>query len=169
MPSDPAARAPRPRASDPRNPGGAGGADREVEPRRIGLALVLTAAVLAVVDAVWLGVVSGDLYRNEIGHLLADSVNVGAAVVFYVVYVLGLVHFVVRPGLTRATLGPSLRDAAVFGVVTYATFDLTAMAVIKDFPARVAVIDIAWGAFLCTLTTAAVLTVMRLGRPPIDP
>ena len=151
MPSDTAATSPAP---------------DEVAPRRIGLALLLTAVVFAVVDAGWLGVVSGDLYRTEIGHLLADSFDPVAAVVFYCVYVVGLVHFVVRPGLTRATLGPSLRDAAVFGVVTYATFDLTAMAVMKDFPAKVAVIDIAWGAVLCTLTTAAVLTVMR--RTKID-
>lgn len=133
----------------------------EVAPRRVGLALVLTGVVLAAVDAVWHGVVSGDLYRNEIGHLLADSVDVGAAVVFYVVYVVGLVHFVVRPGLGRSSLGSSLRDAAVFGVVTYATFDLTSMAVMKDFPATVVVIDIAWGAVLCTLTTAVVLLVLR--------
>ena len=138
----------------------------EVAPRRIGAALVLTGVVFAAVDAVWLGVVSGDLYRTEIGHLLAPSVNGGAAVVFYLIYVLGLVHFVVRPGLTRATLGPSLRDAAVFGVVTYATFDLTSMAVMKDFPAKVVVIDIVWGAVLCTLTTAVVLLLMR--RPTID-
>ena len=153
MPSDTSARARDPHASR-----------AAVPPRRLLVAVLLTGLVLAAVDAVWLGVVSGDLYRNEIGHLLADSFDPVAAVAFYVVYVLGLVHFVVRPGLGRPTLAPSLRDAAAFGVVTYATFDLTSMAVMEDFPARVVVIDITWGAILCTLTTAIVLTVMRRTR-----
>ncbi len=133
----------------------------EVSLRRIGLATVLTAVVFGAVDAVWLTLGSGDLYARNIGDLLAPSVNPVAAAVFYVIYVLGLVHFVIRHGLQRSTLGPSLRDAFAFGVVTYATFDLTAMAVMRDFPAVVAVIDIAWGAFICTFTTAVVLTAMR--------
>lgn len=136
----------------------------EVPPRRLLVAVLLTGLVLGVLDAVWLGVVSGDLYRDEIGHLLADSFDPVAAAVFYLVYVLGLVHFVVRPGLTRPALGPSLRDAAAFGVVTYATFDLTSMAVMKDFPVTVVLIDITWGAVLCTLTTAVVLTILRRPR-----
>lgn len=129
--------------------------------RRVGIALALTAVVFGALDAVWLTLGSGDLYARMIGHLLAEMVDPVAAGVFYVIYVLGLVHFVVRPGLARASLGPSLRDAFAFGVVTYATFDLTAMAVMRDFPAVVAVVDIAWGASVCTLTTAVVLTVMR--------
>lgn len=132
---------------------------------RVLVAIGLTAVVLGALDAVWLTVGSGALYENRIGHLLADTVNPVAAGVFYVVYVLGLVHFVVRPGLARPSLGPSLRDAAVFGLVTYATFDLTAMAVMRDFPAVVAVVDIAWGAFLCTATTAVVLPVVRRWWP----
>ncbi len=135
--------------------------DVEVPPRRFGLAIVLTAVVFGAVDAVWLTLGSGDLYDKMIGHLLAPSVNPVAAGLFYVIYVLGLVHFVIRPGMRRADLGPSLRDAFAFGVVTYATFDLTAMAVMRDFPAFVAVIDIAWGAFICTFTAGIVLTVMR--------
>jgi uncharacterized membrane protein len=138
-----------------------------VPPRRVWLAVALTAVVLAVLDALWLGVVSGDLYRSQIGHLLAESFALLPAVLFYAIYVGGLVHFVVRPGLSRPSLGPSLRDAAVFGAVTYATFDLTSMAVMRDFPALVAVVDIAWGVTLCTVTTAVVLTLLRRrGRAP---
>ena len=137
----------------------------EVAPRRLALATVFTAVVFGAVDAVWLTLGSGDLYEKMIGHLLAPSAEPGAAGVFYVVYVLGLVHFVIRPGLERPALGPSLRDAVVFGVVTYATFDLTAMAVMRDFPAFVAVIDIAWGAFVCTFTAGVVLTAMRRWLP----
>ncbi len=136
-------------------------------PRQVAVATALTAVVFGAVDAVWLTLGSGDLYERTIGHLLADTVNPVAAGVFYVIYVLGLVHFVIRPGLSRASLGPSLRDAFFFGIVTYATFDLTSMAVMRDFPAVVAVVDIAWGAFICTLTAAVVLASVRrwsLGR-----
>lgn len=135
-------------------------------PRRILAATLLSAAGFGVLDALWLTTLSGDLYEQRLAHLLADRVDPVAAGVFYVVYVVGLVHFVVRPGLERRTTGAALRDAAVFGTVTYATFDLTSMAVFRDFPAVVALADIAWGAFICTATTAVVLAAMR--RWPAD-
>lgn len=133
--------------------------------RNVVIATVLTAAVLGVLDGLWLGVLSGDLYADRIGHLLADDQRAGPAVVFYLVYVLGLVWFVVRPGLARAGLGRSLGDAAAFGLVTYATFDLTSMAVLDGFPLSVVLVDLAWGVALCTATTAVVLTVMRALGP----
>ncbi|MBR7741798.1 DUF2177 family protein [Phycicoccus sp. BSK3Z-2] len=129
-------------------------------PRQVAVVLGLTALVFGVLDALWLGVVSRDLYEQQIGHLLAERANVGAAAAFYVVYVLGLTHFVVRPSLDRA-LGRSLVDAAAFGLVTYATFDLTTMAVMRDVPLVVVLVDLAWGAAVCTATTAAVVTVLR--------
>ena len=128
---------------------------------RLGTLVLLTGAVFGVLDALWLGVVSGSLYEDRIGQLLAEQANVGAAAAFYVVYVLGLVHFVVRPGLGRASLPRALADAAGFGLVTYATFDLTSMAVFRDFPLEVVVVDMAWGALVCTATTAVVLGVLR--------
>ncbi len=133
--------------------------------RRLALAVALTALVFGVLDGLWLTVVSGDLYQDRIGHLLAESPNAAAAAAFYVVFVLGIVYFVIRPGLDRASLGPSLRDAAAFGLVTYGTFDLTSMAVLKDFPLDVVLIDMAWGTTVCTVTSAVVLSVLRrLGR-----
>lgn len=131
----------------------------------LALLVVLTGVVFGALDAVWLGVVSGGLYDDRLGHLLAASPNVAAAAAFYVVYVLGLVHFVVRPGLGRASRGRALLDAAAFGIVTYATFDLTAMAVFRDVPLVVVLVDIAWGAFICTATTAVVLALVARRRP----
>lgn len=132
-----------------------------------GLALVvlLTGVVFGALDAVWLGVVSGGLYDERLGHLLAESPNVAAAAAFYVVYVLGLVHFVIRPGLERASRGRALLDAAAFGLVTYATFDLTSMAVFRDVPLVVVLVDIAWGAVICTTTAAVVLALLARRRP----
>ena len=137
-----------------------GAPDRARTPRQVAGLLGLTALVFGVLDALWLGVVSGDLYEQQIGHLLAERANVGAAAAFYLVYVLGLTHFVVRPSLGRP-LGRSLVDAAAFGLVTYATFDLTMMAVMRDVPLVVVLVDLAWGMAVCTATTAAVVTVLR--------
>ncbi len=131
---------------------------------RLLAATTLTALVLGLLDALWLGVVSRQLYRSQLGDLLADSPNAGAAAAFYVIYVLGILHFVIRPGLERDRLRVSLRDAAAFGVVTYATWDLTSMAVFRDFPLTVVLVDIAWGAVLCTATTAVVLSLVPRER-----
>ncbi len=125
--------------------------------------VLVTGAVFGALDALWLGVVSGGFYDERIGHLLAESPNAAAAGAFYVVYVLGLVHFVVRPGLRRSSRRGALLDAAAFGVVTYATFDLTAMAVFRDVPLVVVLVDVAWGALICTVTTVVALAV--LARP----
>lgn len=122
-------------------------------------ASALSAVVFAVLDALWLTVGSGNLYDDRIGHLLAERPNMAAAVTFYVVYLLGFVHFVVRPALAAGSVGRGVRDAAAFGAVTYATFDLTSMAVFRDFPLVVVLVDIAWGTLLCTVTAAVALTV----------
>ncbi|MBM6403065.1 DUF2177 family protein [Phycicoccus sp. CSK15P-2] len=142
------------------------GTDRA--PRPPVLAVVSTAVVFGALDALWLGVLSGDLYTEQLGHLLAASGNPWAAAAFYVVFVAGLVHFVVRPALAREGLGRSVLEAAAFGLVTYGTFDLTSMAVFRDFPLVVVLADLAWGAVLCAVTTAAVVTLVRSRRPPAE-
>ncbi len=134
--------------------------------RRMLVALGVAAVVFGVLDALWLTLGSGNLYDDRIGHLLADRANPGAAVAFYVVYLLGFLHFVVRPSLVHGRVRRGLLDAAAFGLVTYATFDLTSMAVLRDFPLVVALVDIAWGTVLCTVTAAVVLAVDARRRRP---
>jgi uncharacterized membrane protein len=116
---------------------------------RIKLYLTLLAAFLAV-DAVWLGLVAPGFYRDQIGFLLADDVNWLAAGSFYLLFILGIQVFVVGPGLERGELGWTLRRAAFFGLVTYATYDLTNLATVRDWPILVTVVDLVWGAVLCT-------------------
>lgn len=135
-------------------------AEAATPPTRLLLtAAALSALVFAVLDAVWLTTGSGTLYDDRIGHLLAEKPNMAAAVAFYVVYLFGFVHFVVRPALAARSVRRGVRDAAAFGVVTYATFDLTSMAVFRDFPLVVVLVDIAWGTVLCTVTAAVALGV----------
>lgn len=136
-----------------------------VGPQRWLLGYAVAGLVFAVVDGIWLGVVANGLNRRAYGDLLRETFSVPAAVAFYVLYVAGLVHFVIAPALRDRAWAPTLRDAAVFGVVTYATYDLTGLAVIRGFPADIAFIDMVWGAVLCTVTTAATVALMRRWRP----
>ncbi len=95
------------------------------------LYLVALASFL-VIDLVWLGIIAQRLYAREMGPLLTKSVNWWAAGVFYLVFVAGLCFFVIHPAIEQATpLWHTLGRAAFFGFVTYATYDLTGLAVIE--------------------------------------
>ena len=118
-------------------------------------AYLIAAVTFALIDAVWLGVVANRLYQSELGHLLAETFDPVPAVLFYLLYIVGLIHFAVRPNDADRSLGQRLLDAALFGLVTYATWDLTSAAVFRDFPWTVVVIDLAWGVFVCTTVKAS--------------
>jgi len=103
-------------------------------------------------DALWLTRVAPKLYKEQIGHLMADKPNLPAAGLFYMIYIVGLVVFVVQPAVQKESIMFAATRGALFGLVAYATFDLTSLAVLKDWPVKITVIDLIWG----TLLTAAV-------------
>lgn len=111
--------------------------------------------VFFVLDILWLGVVARGFYQDQIGHLLRERVNWGAAVAFYLVFLAGVVVFVVLPAIERQSLQHALVYGALFGLVTYAAYDLTNLAVARDWPLAVTVVDMAWGAVL-TATVSGV-------------
>lgn len=114
----------------------------------------VAAVVMLAGDLLWLGVVSPPLYQATVGPLLRPQPDVLAAVLFYAIYVMGLCEFVVLaqpPGTAR---GRVAARGALFGFVAYATFDLTALAMIQGWSALITAIDMAWG----TLLTASVAT-----------
>jgi uncharacterized membrane protein len=113
----------------------------------LGLYLV-AAVVFVVVDLVWLVLVADPLYDALLGELLAEQPNAWAAVLFYTLFVAGLVHFVVTRSLAERSVRRALLDGAFFGLVTYATWDLTSLAVLDGFPAALVPVDLAWGAVL---------------------
>lgn len=104
--------------------------------------------VFVAIDMVWLGFVAKNFYRDQIGFLMNSQINWAAAVVFYLLFVVGLVVFVISPALERRSLMHALLFGALFGLVTYATYDLSNLATIKDWPIWVTVVDLAWGATL---------------------
>jgi len=109
--------------------------------------------VFMVVDMLWLGILAKKLYRDQIGFLLKSDVNWTAAIVFYLLYVVGLIVFVVEPAILRASASYALFAVMFFGFVTYATYDLTNLATMKDWPLSITLIDMAWGTTLGGLTS----------------
>lgn len=111
---------------------------------------LLTVPVFFAVDMVWLGWVAADFYQQQIGHLLAAEVNWAAALAFYLLYILGILIFAVVPGLKRRSLAHTLTMAPAFGFFTYATYELTNMATLPDWPLKLVLVDTLWGVVLCT-------------------
>ncbi len=110
---------------------------------------LLTAPVFLAVDFVWLAFVAGPFYRTQLGQLLSPQPNWSAAIGFYLVYVVGILVFAVRPALASGSLRRAGVLGALFGFFTYATYDLTNLATLRDWPWQVAAVDIIWGTLLC--------------------
>jgi uncharacterized membrane protein len=112
---------------------------------------LLTIPVFFAVDLLWLGVLAKDFYQNNLSHLLSPEVNWPAALLFYFMYIAGIILFSVKPGLEARSLAKTMLWGALFGFFTYATYDLTNLATLRNWPLKVVVVDIAWGTQLCTL------------------
>ena len=113
----------------------------------------ITLLIFFAIDLVWLGVVAKSFYRQHIGHLMSPDVNWGAAVLFYAVYIAGIVFFAIKPAIEAGSASRALAYGAFFGFIAYATYDLTNQATMKDWPVLVTVVDLAWGTVL-TATVA---------------
>jgi uncharacterized membrane protein len=113
----------------------------------------ITLFVFLVLDAIWLGLIAQPFYQAQIGFLLAKNPNWAAAGVFYLLYAAGLVTFVVEPALQAGTTpGRAALRGAFFGLVAYATYDLTNLATVDRWPIAITAVDMAWGAALGALT-----------------
>jgi len=104
--------------------------------------------VFLAIDLVWLGVIASKLYRHYLGPLMAEKVNWPAALIFYGVFISGLVFFVIEPALAKESLRYAIGAGAFFGFLTYATYDLTNLATLKGWPLPITIIDLVWGSIL---------------------
>ncbi len=124
------------------------------------LQLLVAGGVMGVLDFLWLGTVAKTFYRSQIGKLLLDKPNMTAAVLFYVIYVVGVVMFVISPALEKGSLGYAVTRGALFGFVAYATYDLTNLATMKGFTTKVVLVDLLWGAALTAIVAAVTYLIL---------
>jgi len=115
----------------------------------------LMVPVFFALDMIWLGLVARGFYRTRLEGLLSQDVNWAAAIIFYLLFLLGLLVFVVLPAAESGSLGRCVLRGLFFGLVTYATYDLTNLATLKGWPVSVVVVDILWGMALSTMVGAA--------------
>ena len=107
------------------------------------------------VDMLWLGLIARTFYKKHLGYLMAPSVNWTAAIIFYLMFIVGVLVFVVLPGLEKQSLKITLIRAVLFGLITYATYDLTNLATVKDWPLTVTLVDLVWGMVLSTIVSVS--------------
>jgi uncharacterized membrane protein len=111
----------------------------------------LTIPIFFIVDLLWLGVIARRFYRQKLGFILSDKVNWAAAIIFYLIYIAGILFFAVRPAVASNSWRDAVILGSLYGFFTYATYDLTNLATIKEWPLVIVVVDILWGVCLCTL------------------
>lgn len=111
------------------------------------LYLVVLGAFL-VIDMIWLGLIARTFYREQLGYIMRATVNWPAAIIFYLLFIVGLVFFVVYPSIDRDSWVYAFFSGAFFGLICYGTYDLTNLATLKGWPLKVTLVDLAWGSFL---------------------
>ena len=126
------------------------------------VAYLAAGAAFGVLDFLWLSNAAPRLYRSAIGEIMADQVRWGPALGFYVLYLVGVTALVVLPALKAGSLFKGLWSGALFGLVAYATYDLTNQATLRVWPAHLTLIDITWGAFATAMASVFAVVVTRL-------
>ncbi|MFZ2055503.1 MAG: DUF2177 family protein [Candidatus Aminicenantales bacterium] len=109
---------------------------------------LITLAVFFLIDMIWLGIVAKGFYRRHLGPMLSPKVNWGAAILFYLLFIVGLLVFVIKPALVGGEPLKALFFGALLGLISYATYDLSNLATLKDWPLVVTVVDLIWGTAL---------------------
>jgi uncharacterized membrane protein len=127
-------------------------------------AYVAALLVFCAVDYVWIGILMTDFYRARLGDLMLAQPRLDAAAVFYLIYIGGLVYFGARPGIQAQSWKAAACNSALFGLVAYATYDLTNLATLKTWYVDLTVIDMLWGAVVSAIGGTAGYAASRFGR-----
>ena len=124
---------------------------------------LLTIPIFFVIDLLWLGVIAKGIYQKYLGDFLSDQVNWIAAIIFYLIFISGIIIFSVLPAIEKDSLLRAVMLGALFGFFTYATYDLTNLATLKGWPLPIVFIDIIWGMVLSgAVSTASFFIAKRL-------
>ncbi len=119
------------------------------------ISYVLTTVVFFAVDMTWLGFIAKDLYKKYLGNFLSDKVNWPAAIIFYLLFIIGIFYFAILPAVEKNSLAKAIIAGSLFGFFTYATYDLTNLATLKNWPLPIVFIDIIWGSVLTGIVSTA--------------
>lgn len=122
---------------------------------------LVAGGIMGVLDALWLTVIASKFYKSNIGSLLLEKPNMIAAIMFYIIYVVGVVAFVLSPALEKGSWLYALGYGALFGFVAYATYDLTNLSTIKGFTLKVVIVDMIWGVCLTGAVSVIAYGVIR--------
>ncbi|MEI6899959.1 MAG: DUF2177 family protein [Bacteroidota bacterium] len=122
---------------------------------KIIISYLLTTIVFFAIDMIWLGLVAKNIYQKYLGTLLSETVNWAAAIIFYLIFIVGIFIFVINPAVEKQSVVRAMMLGAIFGFIAYATYDLTNYATLKGFPLNIVFIDLAWGAVLTALVSTA--------------
>ncbi|MFZ4571133.1 MAG: DUF2177 family protein [Bacteroidales bacterium] len=122
---------------------------------KIIISYLLTTLVFFAIDMVWLGFVAKNIYQKYLGALLSETVNWAAAIIFYLIFIVGIFIFVISPAVEKQSVVRAIVLGAIFGFISYATYDLTNFATLKGFPLNIVFIDLAWGATLTAMVSVA--------------
>lgn len=132
---------------------------------RIAIAYLATFVTFVALDAVWLSLVAIGQFQRALGTMLLAQPNLYAAAIFYVIFTGGLIFLAVRPALERRSLATTISHGAVVGLTSYATFDLTNLAILRGWTLELALLDMAWGTALSAIAaTAGYLAGVRMAR-----
>ncbi len=130
--------------------------------RYIALFLITTGIFFAI-DMLWLGVIAKNFYREKLSFIFTGQVNWAAAIIFYLIYIAGILYFAILPEIHTGNWKMVLLNGAILGFLCYATYDLTNMATIKQWPLTVVIVDIIWGTILTgSVAVISYLTATRL-------
>ncbi len=122
---------------------------------------LITLVVFFAIDMIWLGLVAKTFYQSQIGYLMKATPNWSAAILFYLLFIAGLVVFVINPSLAKQSWTQAIMLGALFGLISYATYDLTNLATIKNWPVLVTVVDLVWGTVLSASVSYVSYIVIR--------
>ncbi len=124
------------------------------------IAFLVTGGIFAVIDTIWLLSTAG-FYKKQLGGMLLAAPNFIAAVPFYILYIVGVLGFVLLPALENNSLGQVGVMGALFGLVAYATYDLTNLATLKKWPVTITIIDLIWGTIVTGATSLIAFVVLK--------
>jgi len=113
----------------------------------------ITLPVFFAIDMVWLGLVAKNFYAKHIGFLMKTNVDWVAALLFYLLFIVGLIVFIIMPAIENNSWVHAVLYGMLFGLITYATYDLTNLATLKDWPLIITIIDLVWGMTLSGLVS----------------